>query len=52
MMMAMSLTQTPPATEPGVAERSRTKPNQKLESTSVSEQAIKNPPITTDARNQ
>ena len=44
---AMSLNQ-PPATEPGT-ERSRTKPNQKL--APVSEQAIKNPPITTEARN-
>ena len=38
----------PPATEPG-SSRTPTKPNQKL--APVSEQAIKNPPITTDARN-
>ena len=44
---AMSLNQ-PPATEPG-SSRTPTKPNQKL--APVSEQAIKNPPITTDARN-
>ena len=44
---AMSLNQ-PPATEPG-SSRTPTKPNQKLGP--VSEQAIKNPPITTDARN-
>ena len=44
---AMSLNQ-PPATEPGT-ERRRTKPNQKL--APVSEQTIKNPPISTDARN-
>ena len=44
---AMSLNQ-PPATEPG-SSRTPTKPNQKL--APVSEQAIKNPPITTEARN-
>ena len=44
---AMSLNQ-PPATEPGTS-RTPTKANQKL--APVSEQAIKNPPITTDARN-
>ena len=44
---AMSLNQ-PPATEPGTT-RTPTKANQKL--APVSEQAIKNPPITTDARN-
>ena len=44
---AMSLNH-PPATEPG-SSRTPTKPNQKL--APVSEQAIKNPPITTDARN-
>jgi len=44
---ANSLT-PPPEKEPGT-ERSRTKPNQKL--APVSEQAKKNPPITTDARN-
>ena len=44
---ATSLNQ-PPATEPG-SSRTPTKPNQKLEP--VSEQAIKNPPITTEARN-
>ena len=44
---ATSLNQ-PPATEPG-SSRTPTKPNQKLGP--VSEQAIKNPPITTDARN-
>ena len=44
---AMSLNQ-PPATEPG-SSRTPTKPNQKL--AAVSEQAIKNPPITTEARN-
>ena len=38
---------TPPITEPG-STRTPTKPNQKL--APVSEQAIKNPPITTDAR--
>ena len=38
----------PPATEPGTS-RTPTKANQKL--APVSEQAIKNPPITTDARN-
>ena len=44
---AMSLNQ-PPATEPGTS-RTPTKANQKLEP--VSEQAKKNPPITTEARN-
>jgi len=44
---AMSLNQAP-ATEPG-SSRTPTKPNQKL--APVSEQAIKNPPITTEARN-
>ena len=44
---ATSLNQ-PPATEPGTS-RTPTKANQKL--APVSEQAIKNPPITTDARN-
>jgi len=44
---AMSLNQ-PPATEPG-SSRTPTKPNQKL--APVSEQAKKNPPITTEARN-
>ncbi len=44
---AMSLNQ-PPATEPGTS-RTPTKANQKL--APVSEQAIKNPPITTEARN-
>ena len=44
---AMSLNQ-PPATEPG-SSRTPTKANQKLGP--VSEQAIKNPPITTEARN-
>ena len=44
---AMSLNQAPP-TEPGTS-RTPTKANQKL--APVSEQAIKNPPITTDARN-
>ena len=44
---ATSLNQ-PPATEPG-SSRTPTKPNQKL--APVSEQAIKNPPITTEARN-
>ena len=44
---AMSLNQ-PPATEPGTT-RTPTKANQKL--APVSEQAIKNPPITTEARN-
>ena len=44
---ATSLNQ-PPATEPG-SSRTPPKPNQKL--APVSEQAIKNPPITTDARN-
>ena len=44
---AMSLNQAP-ATEPGTS-RTPTKANQKL--APVSEQAIKNPPITTDARN-
>ena len=44
---AMSLNQ-PPATEPG-SSRTPTKPNQKL--APVSEQAIKYPPITTEARN-
>ena len=39
---------TPPPTEPG-SSRTPTKPNQKL--APVSEQAIKNPPITTEARN-
>ena len=45
---AMSLNQ-PPATEPG-SSRTPTKPNQKLGP--VSEQAKKNPPITTDARDR
>ena len=40
---------TPPPEKEKGTERSRTKPNQKLEP--VSEQAKKNPPITTDARN-
>ena len=44
---AMSLNQAPPK-EPGTG-RTPTKANQKLEP--VSEQAIKNPPITTEARN-
>ena len=44
---AMSLNQAP-ATEPG-SSITPTKPNQKL--APVSEQAIKNPPITTEARN-
>ena len=44
---AMSLNQAP-ATEPGTS-RTPTKANQKL--APVSEQAIKNPPITTEARN-
>ena len=44
---AMSLNQ-PPETEPGTS-RTPTKANQKL--APVSEQAIKNPPITTEARN-
>ena len=44
---ATSLNQ-PPATEPGTS-RTPTKANQKL--APVSEQAIKNPPITTEARN-
>ena len=44
---AMSLNQAPPK-EPGT-DRTHTKPNQKLEP--VSEQAKKNPPITTEARN-
>ena len=44
---ATSLNQ-PPETEPGTS-RTPTKANQKL--APVSEQAIKNPPITTDARN-
>ena len=44
---AMSLNQ-PPATEPGTS-RTPTKANEKL--APVSEQAIKNPPITTEARN-
>ena len=44
---ATSLNQ-PPVTEPGTS-RTPTKANQKL--APVSEQAIKNPPITTDARN-
>ena len=44
---AMSLNQAP-VTEPG-SSRTPTKPNQKL--APVSEQAIKNPPITTEARN-
>ena len=44
---ATSLNQ-PPETEPGTS-RTPTKANQKLGP--VSEQAIKNPPITTDARN-
>ena len=39
---------TPPITEPG-STRTPTEPNQKL--APVSEQAIKNPPITTEARN-
>ena len=38
----------PPTKEPGT-DRTHTKPNQKLEP--VSEQAKKNPPITTEARN-
>ena len=40
---------TPPPEKEKGTDRSRTKPNQKLGP--VSEQAIKNPPITTDARN-
>ena len=40
---------TPPPEKEKGTDRSRTKPNQKLEP--VSEQAKKNPPITTDARN-
>ena len=40
---------TPPPEKEKGTDRSRTKPNQKL--APVSEQAIKNPPITTDARN-
>ena len=40
---------TPPPEKEKGTDRSRTKPNQKL--APVSEQAIKNPPITTEARN-